>query len=110
MPSRESMLELLSQNLHLLSPGKQQVARWLCDNWANTDDPAPRWLHRALKGGPDVAAASLRKPEALLRDLALELLSRHRAEIVRRRRVGVERGAPLGPRSADAIVFPKGPP
>lgn len=107
MPSRDSTLELLSQNLHLLSPGKQQIARWLCDEWAQTGQAAPRWLQRALKGAPDVAPGSLWRPEALLRDLGLELLSRQRGEVLRRRRVGAERGVPLGPRPAEAPTAPK---
>ena len=109
MPTRESMLELLSQNLHLFTPGKQHVARWLCDDWSRNGGGAPRWLERALKGARDVPVGSLRRPEALLRDLSLELLSQHRAEVLRRRRVGAERGVPLGPRSVAIAHSQKGP-
>ena len=91
MPSRDSSLQILSQNLHLLSQGKQQVGRWLCDEWACTGASAPRWLQRLLKNAPDVVMGSLSRPEVLFRDLVLELLSQHRSELVRRRRDGDER-------------------
>ena len=110
MASRNSKLELLSRNLHLLSPGKQQVARWLCEDWAKTSQAAPRWLQRALKSTDDVALGSLQRPDALLRELVLELLSLHRDEILRRRRVDAERGVLLGPRPIEAPGNPKGPP
>ncbi len=110
MPSRDSMLQLLSQNLHLLSPGKQLIARWLCDEWGTTGQVAPRWLQRALKGAPDVTPSSLLRPEALLSDLFLELLSLHKGEILRRRRVGAGRDVPLGPRAAEVPVGAKGLP
>jgi len=110
MPSRDSMLQLLSQNLHLLSPGKQLAARWLCDEWGTTGQVAPRWLQRALKCAPDVTPSSLLRPEALLSDLFLELLALHKAEILRRRRVGAGRDVPLGPRAAEVPVGAKGLP
>jgi hypothetical protein len=91
-------LELLGKHLDLLPPVKQPLARWLCEDWANSKKRLPGALRRKYWQLYPFELASSTAPERLLRELVLELLSQHRGLVLRRQRVGANRKTGLGPR------------
>jgi hypothetical protein len=97
MPT-EPPIELLRKHSDLLPPGKREVATWLLSREPGSKELLPRGLQRRVwtKFHYDLRAAD--SADRLLRELVLELLSRSRPEILRRRRTGATSGVPLGPR------------
>lgn len=79
-------LALISQHSDLLSADKQAVARWLCEEWAQSPSSAPKWLQRRFRQTFSFPLHNNDAPQKMLKDLTLELLSQHRDELADRAR------------------------
>jgi hypothetical protein len=89
---------LLAEHFDLLPSPKREIARWIVSRAPDSKERLPQALHRHAFS---VFSFNLKGPDAierLRRALILELLSKHRAAILRRRRVGATSNVPLGPR------------
>ena len=78
--------EILRNHYGLLSPRKQAVARWLCEDWNLGEKLAPGWLRHKywdLFSFPLHEAAA---PEKMTRELVLELLTAHKSQVLSRGR------------------------
>ena len=77
MNDKES--HLLKNYQELMQPHEKIVARWLTEEWNQTDPEMPRWLKtRIWNNFPN---RNLNDPNSLARIICLKLLENHKHEI-----------------------------
>ena len=79
-------LELLSLHGDLLPTDKRAVARWLCESWSVEPSPVPSWLRNRYWQHFTFSLNAPDAPERMVRELVLELLSQHKAQVLARSR------------------------
>ena len=79
-------LSILSLNHDLLSPEKQAIARWLCEDWKFGEVTVPKWLQNKYRQLFHFPLHEPETPEKMARELILELLSKYKQEILARQR------------------------
>lgn len=78
--------EILKISYDLLSPEKQAVARWICEEWDLGESATPKWLQHKYWQLFHFPLHEPGAPEKIARELILELLSKHKQEVLARRR------------------------
>lgn len=77
--------EILELNHDLLSPRKQAVARWPCEEWGRDEGIPPSWLRSRCRPLAHFSLNERGVSEKMVRESALELLFEHRQRILARR-------------------------
>jgi hypothetical protein len=71
MPASGRSIELLQKHAHLLAPGKQAVARYICENWP-LETRLPKGVAEQARRAYGRPVTDLAGARAIARDLFLE--------------------------------------